>query len=158
MLDLSSLPWYATVGLVAFSSVLTFFSTRLASKDNKKSDMLTQTMERQAQLDEAHSTMLKEYKEDYNRFRDEMSLMRQEIFEEKKKNNDLERKVDKLNDEKMVLQKENFRFQELVENMQKENEHLKDVVVNMQKENLQLHSLVDELKIQIKSMQKGNVE
>lgn len=124
-MNLSALPWYATVAIAIFSSLLTFFSARLTSKDKKESDLLAQTMQRQTQLDEVQAKMLDDFKSDYGRLRDELALVRQEQFEEKKKNNDLERKVDKLTEENAELRQENRRLNSLVENLTNQIEESK---------------------------------
>lgn len=93
-LTLNSMPWWVGIVAAIVSGLCGYFTTRMTSKSRvqsekdkvqakAQSELVTQTVERQRQLDERQDKMMDDFCTDIDRLRDELLLVRKELNAER---------------------------------------------------------------------------
>ena len=112
-LDFNKIPWYIGVILV----IGTVIVTRLTSKDKVDSNLITQTVRRQEQLDKRQSKMMDDMQEELGRFREELIGVRKELTTERGTSLELSKKISYLEQENRELKRENDELKKLIRDL-----------------------------------------
>lgn len=125
-LGTTGMPWYGVVASVILSAGASFFAARSTSKGHSQDTLITQTVERQKQLDERQSRMMDDLADEVKRFRDEMLQIRKELDSERNKAIGLQTKVTSLTKKVQNLTDENNQLKAQVQSLQEENRVLRE--------------------------------
>lgn len=123
------------MGAFLLTNVLSFFLARGTSKDKVNSTMLEQTVKRQKELDDRQAAMMDDLQGQFDHVRTDMSQIKLELSEERKRFTALSEKYS-------TLVSENYHLKQMAKNLSSENEELK---LNMAALELKNREITDQM-------------
>lgn len=125
------------------SSLIGYFSTRGASRDKSKSDVLKMTIDRQDALDKRQQSMMDDLQEEIRRVNVEMDAINREAAHQNKRNSTLSEKYT------MLLQ-DNHALQMVIAQLQREKDDLTTLVKELAEKNAGFVEKIEQLTEEIR--------
>lgn len=131
IMELADLPPGFVLAGFLVANVLTFLVARGTSKDKVKSSMLEQTMDRQDKLDKRQETMFDQLQEQISTAHKDMTVIREELAQEKKRSYDLSQKYSR-------MIRDNHGLQQRVDTLKAEKRELLGTIGELRDKNASL--------------------